>query len=199
MRFTFLIITILFISVSAVHSQISSRAKKALKKNNLEFILLDGFAEVTVVPNNEMNYDFAFKHGLDTFEVRYTIYPLKSKLKEFKKNLKKPSIKMVHPNFYWEEKYNENIRNLSKLTNSEIPTSRRISEKAVNEEFNADAAALTYFTLQSVTFSPEYKYCLMMILHKNFETDVYISYLGNDRETIEVLALEMFHALRFEK
>lgn len=193
-----LFIPLLFLSTFTVHSQINSKAKRTLKKNKLELIVPLGFAEVTVVPNTEMDYDFALRHGLDTFEVRYSIYPLDDKLKEFKKNIKKPTVKLVHPNFYWEEKYNENIRNLSKLDKKDVPAARQISEDAMNDEFNADAGAVTFFQLQSTSFSPEYNYCLMMVLHKNFEADVYISFLGNDRDTIEILALKLFHALRFK-
>jgi hypothetical protein len=198
MSFKLLIISILCFTTFPVQSQINSKAKRTLKKNKLEFTIPQGFAEVSIVPNSEMDYDFALIHGLDTFEVRYTIYPLDDKLKEFKKNIKKPTVKLVHPNFYWEEKYNENIRSLSKLEKAEVPAGRIISVDAVNKEFNADAGAVTYFTLKSEFFSPEYKYCLMMVLHKNFEADVYISFLGNDRDTIEILALKMFHSLRFK-
>jgi hypothetical protein len=183
MSFKLLIISILCFTTFPVQSQINSKAKRTLKKNKLEFTIPQGFAEVSIVPNSEM---------------RYTIYPLDDKLKEFKKNIKKPTVKLVHPNFYWEEKYNENIRSLSKLEKAEVPAGRIISVDAVNKEFNADAGAVTYFTLKSEFFSPEYKYCLMMVLHKNFEADVYISFLGNDRDTIEILALKMFHSLRFK-
>jgi spermidine/putrescine-binding protein len=198
MNFRLLFIALLSFLSFSVHSQINSKAKRTLKKNKIEFTIPQGFAEITVVPNTEMDYDFALRHGLDSFEVRYTIYPLADKLKEFKKNIKKPTVKLVHPNFYWEEKYNEYIRSISKLEKSQVPAGRQISETAMNEEFNADAGAVTYFALNSESYSPEYKYCLMMVLHKNFEADVYVSFLGNDRDTIEILALKLFHALRFK-
>lgn len=198
MNFKFLVVIFLFLLTFSMHSQVSAKAKKLLKKNHLEFILPEGFAELTGVPNEEMDYDFAFQHGLDTFEVRYSIFPLGPKLKEFKRNLKNPAIKVIHPNFYWVEKYNENIRKLSKLDKSEVPIGRQISENAMNEEFNADAGAVTYFDIKSIYFAPEFDYCLMMVLHKNFEADVYISFLGNNRETIEIMALKMFHAIRFK-
>lgn len=196
MKSLFLVSFFIVISAFSTNAQINSKFKRTLKKNNLELTVPEGFVEVTTLENKEMTYQFALKHGLDTFELRYTIYPLDDKIKEYKRNLKKPTQKLVHPNFYWETMYNEKIALISKVA---VPQARAISEDAVKDEFNADAGAITFFSIHPTSVNSEYKYCLMMVIHKNFESDVYISFFGNDRDKIETLALKAFHAIRFKK
>ncbi len=198
MKFLLIILYISSFCAYSIHAQIDSKFKRTLKKNNLELFVPQGFAEISTLPNKEMDYQFALKYGVDTFEIRYTVYPLDKKIKEFKKNLKNPTEKQVHPNFYWEEMYNEKISILSNISKNEVPKPRLISDEAAKEEFNADAGAITFFPIATTSINSEYKYCLMMVIHKNFESDVYISYFGNDRDKIETLALKAFHAIRFK-
>ncbi|MFA7274292.1 MAG: hypothetical protein WC044_10500 [Crocinitomicaceae bacterium] len=179
-------------------AQVNKKFKKTLKKNHLEFVLPPGFTDVTCLPNDELSYQGAMIHGLDTFEVHYTVESLAPLIKQYKKNLGNPLVRLAHPNNFWRGKYLQNMQVLSKIPGKDVKMGREFDEEVVKKEFNGDAGAITLFDLHSTSFAPEFKYCLMMVLHKNFECDVYVSFLGNDREVIEKMALEAFHALKFK-
>tara|TARA_R110002049_G_scaffold2511_4_gene18391 strand:+ start:1022 stop:1264 length:243 start_codon:yes stop_codon:yes gene_type:complete len=48
---------------------------KLLSTNKLVFKKPDLFTEVATVENGDLHYDYALKYDLDSFEVRYSIFP----------------------------------------------------------------------------------------------------------------------------
>ncbi len=79
MKYTIFLVLFSFFSALSASAQVSSKFKKVLKKNKLEFKIPIGFEEITALPNTELEYQGALKHGWDTFEVRYSVYPLDAK------------------------------------------------------------------------------------------------------------------------
>tara|TARA_R110002049_G_scaffold2511_4_gene18392 strand:+ start:1332 stop:1616 length:285 start_codon:yes stop_codon:yes gene_type:complete len=90
-----------------------------------------------------------------------------------------------------------NILNVSQLGIENVPEISNFPEEAVKREFGADYGGTSFFTMDS-EFGKDYKYCMMIVIHKENIADVYISFLSNNREQFEEYLLKAFHSIRFE-
>jgi hypothetical protein len=142
---------------------------------NMEFTAPLGYKEVSVIENMQMNYEKAYKHPTKNFEVRYALRRTKLNLPE--------SMIMV------------TVLNIS---GGQIPEYNMFGTDAVKKEFNADSGGAASCTL-GPEFGQDYKYCLLVYIHKNNVGDGYIFYLSNDNEIIPDLMEPLFHNLKFRE
>jgi hypothetical protein len=168
-----------------------------LSENHLVFEKPEKFTETETFENEDMYYDYALKYDLDSFEVRYTIFPLHTLLEDYQKSLEDPNTSTLHPNKYHTSLFMANILNVSQSGMENMPGIIDFPEEAVKKEFGADYGGTSFFSANS-EFGKDYKYCLMMVILKKDVADVYISFLSNNKEKFEEYMLLAFHAIKFE-
>ncbi len=190
--------SLLFFSFSTIClAQPKGQFKRKLRKYNLEFFIPAGYVNAPVLQNPNLPNEYTITKGGEDFEIRYEIAPLKKELKAYKKNLKNPTLKLIHPNFLWKTVIRSRISQLAEKQETS-PELREFSEEAFNVEFVGDGGGICFLPLASET-NLGYKYAIAMVIHRNFVADVYITFLGNDREKLEDYSLEAFRAMRFTK
>ena len=192
--FTSLIALICFLTAIA---QEPSNFDELLSENQLEFKKPESFSETEVIENGDLFYDYALKYDLDSFEVRYSILPLHSLLEDYKKSLDDPKTTTLDPNKYHTSMFMANILNVSQSGMENMPSISDFPKEAVKKEFGADYGGTSFFKANS-EFGQDYRYCLMMVIHKKDIADVYISFLSNNKERFEEYMLMAFHSIKFK-
>lgn len=178
-------------------TQPSGKFKTKLKKHHIAFHMPPEFVNVPVIQHANLPSEYAIaKEGVD-FEIRYQIHPLQRELKSYKKNLKNPTLKLAHPNYAWKRGLQNRVQNLASKDDSSTQV-REFSDEAFTSDFIGDGGGISFFPIDvSVTLG--YKYAIAMVIHRNFEADIYITFLGNERDSLEMNALLAFQAIRFVK
>lgn len=74
--------------------------------------------------------------------------------------------------------------------------SSKFPPEAIKAEFNADWGAMTMVEAGK-EFGQDYKYCMMVAIHKDDVADAYYFYLANDQQTLKELMQPVFHSLKF--
>jgi len=180
------------------HAKSQIEFARLLIENNLEFHFPDDFEEIPVKENPDMYYNYAMKLIGEEFEVRYTIMSLKKLLVDFEESKKDSAIMMLNPNDFHKSMVLATILNISQLQMGKdpMPTISAFSTKAVKEEFGCEYGASAFFEVNS-TFSEGYKYCTLIVLHKENVADVYITFLSKKKKAMTEFMLKAFYALRF--
>lgn len=162
----------------------------------MEFIQPKGMVMTEPVDNRQMNYEYALKIPKKKMEVRYAIRPLDNFLKEyeeFQKNKKEGDV-MLNPNELYSSMMLATLMNIS---GGQMPEINEFDEDAVKEEFNADWGA-TAFVEAGKEFGQDYKFCLMVAIHKNGFADAYYFYMANTKGDLQALMGVAFHSLKFK-
>jgi hypothetical protein len=171
--------------------------KTILKENGLEFNQPVGFVKTGVIKNPDLYYDYAMKLKKDSFEVRYSVFPLHPLLADYEESLKDPDRTALDPNKYYRSMFMANILNVAQVGLEDMPSTGDFPSEAVKEEFGADYGATSFFVPNS-EFGTNYRLCLMVVIHKKDLADVYICFLGNNEESFEENMMRAFHALKFK-
>ena len=156
----------------------------------------DQYSETPVIENPQMNYEYAIINNAKEFEIRYAIRPLDERIKnhnEREKN-KKPGDINIHPNKLHTATFQAVVFNVS---GGKFPKIGEFEPESVKKEFNADWGALTMVEVGK-EFGTDYKYCLLITIHKDDVADAYFFYLSNTKEDITKNMQAPFHALRFK-
>jgi hypothetical protein len=180
------IITFLFLALTpTVFSQDSTQVvsdsirpitfEELILRNNMSFTAPEGYTEIEPHENRQMNYEKAYKHPTEHFEVRYAV-----RSHEF--------------NFYV-QMFEMTVLNIS---GGQLPEYTPFGTDAVKKEFGADAGA-TVFVSTGPEFSNGYKYCLLVYIHKTGVGDGYVFYMTDDNSIVSDLMNPIFHNLRFNE
>lgn len=145
-----------------------------LDSTNMRFEAPENYIEVEPIANLQMNYEKAYKHPTERFEVRYAI--------------------RMHPYNFVEQLVEVTMLNIS---GGQEPEYNFFDSEAVKSEFGADAGA-TGLVYVGEEFGQDYKYCLLVYIHKNNVGDGYIFYMADDNTIISDLMLPIFHALQYK-
>ncbi|MDR1516730.1 MAG: hypothetical protein LBS52_01295 [Dysgonamonadaceae bacterium] len=168
-----------------------------LNRANLTFQQTAGFEEVKTIENKQMNYEYAIKHLQKNFEIRYAIRPLDERIQQYEereKNKKEGDVNF-HPNQLYLGTLQAIIFNISGgKFSANIQT---FDKQAVKEEFNADWGAMTMVEVGK-EFGQEYKYCMVVAIHKDDFADAYFFYLSDTKDGFEELLTSAFHSLKFK-
>lgn len=163
---------------------------------NMEFIQPDSFVTTSVIHNKQVLYEYAVKHRFKHFEIRYSIRPLDEQMKIYmaKKNNKQGDI-FNDPNTLFLAYFYAVVSNIS--NNNPVIGYNLLNKDAVKKEFNADWGAEKFVELNK-QFGQDYKYCLVVTLHKNDFGDAYCFYLSDNKENFASLLQRSFHSLKFK-
>lgn len=175
-------IAILVFSYSSLYSQdtlqldnvITVTFENLLDSNNMVFVAPKGYIEIEPIENRQMNYEKVYKHSTERFEVRYAI-------RQHNFTLSKQIFEMTVLN----------------ISGGQLPEYTTFSTEAVKNEFGADAGA-TVLVKVGEEFGQNYKYCLLVYIHKSGIGDGYMFYLADNNEIITKLMMPIFHALKFK-
>jgi hypothetical protein len=164
-----------------------------LKRSGLVFDSPLGLIPVKIVENRQMNYEYALKYPNKNFEIRYAIRPLDYLLNQFEKSKKLGEIS-INPNKLYSSSLQATVLNISggKLTDI-----AQFDKNSVKQEFNADWGATTFLDVGK-EFGQNYKYCMVVAIHKDNLADVYIFYLSDTKIGFNELVEPAFHSLKFK-
>jgi hypothetical protein len=157
-----------------IETDLSWSFESLLDSNRMEFETPKGFIEIAPINNRQMNYEKAFKHPTQRFEVRYAI--------------------RSHDFGFYKQLFEMTVLNIS---GGQLPEYSVFGTEDVKAEFEADAGA-TVMVQVGEEFGQDYKYCLLVYIHKKGVGDGYIFYLADDPEIMLDLMNPIFHALKFK-
>ncbi|MCW7503510.1 lipoprotein [Leptospira paudalimensis] len=143
-------------------------------------------------------FDYALINKSKGTEIRYHINSFKDKIDKYEEFLKNnPSAFIVKPN---DNSYAQDFILILMNLAGENPKikSNPLPEKIQSDVFNANWGSNSLFEFDpKLNFS--YKYCNLIVIHKNDTADAYIYFLGNDlRLTLEESS-QFFENLKFIK
>jgi len=200
-KFNLLLLLIILLSFTnsgfSQTNELPNDFKKLLKRANMTFDMPSGLVEAEIIDNYQMGYQYALKYPDKKFEVRYSINPLDNDLERYEEGLKEDGTSTaLHPNDYYRSSIYAIIANVSdgKVQSPDFVT---FPKESVKKEFNADWGA-TMMIEVGETFGQDYKYCLIVALHKDNQADAYYFYLGDNPEEFPELMQEMYYSLKFE-
>lgn len=168
--------------------------QKFIDPMGLQFSMPDGYKEAPVFENKDLWFSFAIKDENADFEVRYSVWPLKSAFEEYERCQLDTNCIMVHPNVFYRGRIQSNVLN---MTAGKSMMSDAFPKDAVKREFNADAGGSAFFEF-NCDFGKNYALGQMVYLHKDNVADVIITYMSNDKKTHSDLMMKSFHALTFK-
>lgn len=163
--------------------------QELLNRSGMEFNMPKAMKET----EPHANCDYGMKVPGRKLELWYTIRPLDTSIGQFEAESKAGTAGM-HPNDYYKLQMQAVLMNIAK---QESPEYDEFQKAAVSKEFNADWGA-TCFVEAGEELTTEYKYCMMVGLHKNNLGDAYCFYLSDTSEGIQELMGIAFHALKFK-
>jgi hypothetical protein len=188
---------ILFILLSlsgAIYADDSATFQKALKENNMIFSMPEGFSPVPVIENEDVSYLYAIKNNNVKLEVRYCIFSLKARIKEYQDFKKKKKGEMADPNTAFDMFTSVLVMNIA---GSEQYNSMPFDEANVKAEFNADKGGSYTVECQS-GFGEGYKSAMIVALHKDNVSDAYMVFLFDDVNDVMTDIMGAFYSMKFK-
>ena len=200
-RFT---LRLLLFSFSAFSQTVSvEEFKKITDSSGLKFEMPKEYKVTKIIKNRDLDYSFAMINADSTMEVRYSIFTLKSRLKEYndyQSSTNKTSDGMTNvmsdPNkLYWAL----TLSTMSNLTNGNPRQGIDYNKDAVKEEFNADFGTTVMFKLDC-EYGKGYAAANLITLHKDNVADVLIVILTNIKNSDKYYSemLIPFHSLTYK-
>jgi hypothetical protein len=167
-----------------------------LNRAKLNFQKTAGLEETKIIANRQMNYEYALKYPKKKFEVRYAIRPLDELIKDYneREKNKKPGDVNIHPNKLYTSLLQATTLNIS---GGKLPQIATYDKQAVKAEFNADWGATTMVEVGK-EFGQEYKYCMIVAIHKDNIADAYFFYLSDKKDGFDELMFPAFHSMKFK-
>lgn len=186
---------VFFLLTSFTSDTLPKDFTRLLKRGGLVFTAPEGLVEAPVIENRQMNYEYALKYPAKNFEVRYAIRPLDVLIKDHEKREKnkKPGDIYIHPNTLYTSLLQVTVLNIS---GGQLPEITEFDKDAVQQEFNADWGAVTFVEVGK-EFGQNYKYCMVVAIHKDHVADAYFFYLSDSKDGFEELMDPAFHSLKF--
>lgn len=146
-----------------------------LDSTKMKFIPPEDYKEVQPIENGQMNYEKAYRHPTEKFEVRYAI--------------------RKHEFSFYKQIFEVTVLNIS---GGQLPEYTNFHPEAVKNEFGADGGATVAVPVIK-EFGQDYQYCLLVYIYKKGIGDGYIFYMADDKSLIPTLMEPIFHALRFKE
>jgi hypothetical protein len=205
------LLTILFFITAIANAQLATdstiiKFKKVLDDNKMVFTIPTGTTQVPVVKNKQVRYDFAVKFTDKPIEIRYSIFSLSARFAEYKIFLTEhaPGSTMVNPNNSYKAFSYTVALNVGGGSMDPTIGFNPFPPEHVKPEFGADWGGTWIIPIKNTSFGTDYKFCIMISLHRDDVADAYIMYLGNSREELFEMfkgngALGgLFYALKFK-
>ncbi len=185
---------IITVSIPANSTELNS-FPQILKEHSMIFTMPKEFKQIPVKENDDVLYQHAIKSKKNKLEIRYSVFSLKQRIKEYEewKNSKNRNGVMTDPNIGYTVFTRVVVENIA---GSENFKETLFNQKNVKDEFNADWGG-TYLVEPKSGYGEGYKYALITALHKDNIADAYIVYLFDDYRTVQSEILKEFYSMRF--
>lgn len=173
--------------------------EKIISHNNLMLDQPEGFVKTEPIKNSAMLYEYAVIDTSKHIEIRYAIRSLTERAKEYKKWLetKKEGEIRINPNTMLSATLMAIAMNIAGGSNK-LPSIQQFPDPAVKKDFNADAGFFTIVT-PTKNFGKDYKFCMVVAIHKEDIADAYTFILTDEMENLKkYITPTIFNALRFK-
>ncbi|MFF5382504.1 hypothetical protein [Pedobacter suwonensis] len=173
--------------------------EKIISHNNLMLDQPEGFVKTEPIKNSAMLYEYAVIDTSKHIEIRYAIRSLTERVKEYKKWLetKKEGEIRINPNTMLSATLMAIAMNIAGGSNKP-PSIQQFPDPAVKKDFNADAGFFTIVT-PTKNFGKDYKFCMVVAIHKEDIADAYTFILTDEMENLKkYITPTIFNALRFK-
>lgn len=198
----YLIALLLTGSIYTIRAQEAKPVESFEKLIDNNGLMLDqplGFVKTEPIKNGGMLYEYAIIDTVKHLEIRYAVRSLKERVNDYKKwqAVKKEGEIRLDPNTMARASFLAISMNIANDF-AKTPAIQQFPAEAVKKDFNADAGL---FTLISPTknFGKNYKFCMMVSIHKDNVADAYTFILTDDVENIKKYVTPViFNALRFK-
>jgi hypothetical protein len=140
-----------------------------------------------------MDYDYAIKYPDKDFELRYALRPIRYKVYASDDEKKETESQRAFRNSSKVTIFKTVILNITGGKDYEV---QAFDKDAVKKEFNADFGITSFVDLNS-DFGKGYKYCMLVMIHKDDVADAYYFYLSNTKDKFSENMNALFHTLRF--
>ena len=209
---TLRLIVILLFTTAIGSAQAIDSAKikfdKVLAEGRMTFNMPGGAIAVPVLKNMQMHYEYAITYPNKAIEIRYSVAPYS--------NLRNALIKYQKAGDTTEV-FDKKLDQMSKVNVLVIAQNvggtghdttirfRSYPAEALKKDFNANWGGAAFINVKNTSFATDYKFCMMVFLHKDNAGDAYIMYLGNNARDVSELIKETvvpvggFNALRFKE
>lgn len=174
--------------------------EKTIENNSLVLDQPVGFVKTEPIKNAGMMYEYAVIDTAKHIEIRYAVRSLIERVKEYKKwqETKKEGEIRINPNTTASASFMAISMNIANDF-SKPPAVQQFPLESVKKDFNADGGFFTVIT-PTKNFGKNYKFCMMVAIHKEDIADAYIFILSDDMENIKKhVTPVIFNALRFKK
>jgi len=181
--------------------------QNVLNLGKMSFIMPKDAIPIPVVKNMQMHYEYAVTFKDQPFEVRYSVAPTGYTVAEAYtggKGIAPKKSPMPDDEFGAKVTSTVVAMNVAGGKGSPGMGSKPFPPEAVKKDFGADWGSTTLIPIINNSFGTEYKFCMMVTLHKKETANAYIFYLGNDRESLVKLLTAYiantgsFNALKFK-
>lgn len=190
---SFFVVILLFCVYLNGFTQSLPEFRTMLKDYGMNITIPDGFTETKVIPNDDMEYDYAIKYPDRDFELRYAIRPILYKTYANDTIRKEIEGQRLFRNASYGMILETIILN---ITGGKEYQCHAFDKKSVKTEFNADWGATSFLELNS-GFGKGYKYCMIVTIHKDNVADAYYFYLSNTKANFSANMDPLFHTLKF--
>ncbi|NNU33301.1 hypothetical protein HK413_02360 [Mucilaginibacter sp. S1162] len=208
-KVSLLLLTIFIVSSANAQSAADSTLQKfsaLLDETGMVFKKPEGTIQIPIVKNMQMHYEYAVKYADKPLEIRYAIASLKDRVDEYnewKKNPKPGEIR-TDPNTLAKSMAYVVALNVGGGAMDKSIGFNAFPPQDVKAEFGADWGGTSIIPVKNTSFGTDYKWCLMLVLHKNSVADSYVFYLTDTREHLNGLlkddaAMVAFYALKFKQ
>ena len=198
MKKTFLFLIFFFTALSLfAQNALPQKFIDILNRAHMEYTQPDSFTSTPVIQNTKLFYDYAVKHVRKDVEIRYVVHPLDEQLKTFHESEKNkmPGSVSINPNSSYIAYFYTILFNIS---GGQPQRFNLIDGLHAQNTFNAGWAAYT-FTKLNKEFAQDYKYCLIVAIHKNDFGDAYYVCLANEKESLTYSAMHDLTTLKFKE
>jgi hypothetical protein len=196
------IASLLFIFTSILcFSCASNNFLKLCNNSDMTYSIPEGFNPVEVKQNPDLLYQYAVKHKNKKLEIRYSIFPLKKDVEAYneylinKNNNAKKKIILIDPNMDHELLAITAVINISRSENTK--GINEFKPDAVKHDFNADWGT-SYYIENNSDYGKDYKYSMVVALHKKNIANAFIVYLFDNDKEISNEMLSSFYNLKFK-
>lgn len=181
--------------------------QNVLNLGQMSFTIPKDAIPIPVVKNMQMHYEYAITFKDQPFEVRYSVAPTGYTVAEAYTGGKgiTPKKSPIRDDEFGAKVTSTVVAmNVAGGKGSPGMGSQPFPPEAVKKEFGADWGSTTLIPISNNSFGTEYKFCMMVTLHKKETANAYIFYLGNDRESVVKHLTEYiaktgsFYALKFK-
>jgi hypothetical protein len=197
-RFTYFTIPFVFIFLASFKPvDLPKTFTDLLSRANMMFEAPNALVSTPIIYNRAMSYEYALKYTDKNFEIRYAVRPSDNLWKEYElaEKSKKKSDVNINPDSTYLSAFQTVIANAS---NGEFPKVTEFDKAAVKVEFNADWGG-TVIIHPRKEFGQDYKFCMIVAIHKSHAGEAYIFYLSDKQDGFNDLVAPAFHSLLFNR